>query len=331
MANIIIKLLSNITKQRLVVPVYHAVANNSPDHLKHLYKVRSEKEFIKDLDFLLKHYKPLSMQDLINRLESGASSEVNEFILTFDDGLREVFDVVRPILLSRGVSATIFLNTGFINNKEMFYRYKASLLVERLSNIGSSASLNKEMINILKNSSTDFESLKKEILSLGYEDIDKFKMLSEVLEVDFQHYLNNNQLYLSREQIESMIEDGFSFGAHSIDHPDYVKLSLEMQLKQSFKSVQNVKDWFGQKYGLFAFPFTDFGISKAYFDEMFACNKPKIHASFGTAGMKSDIFPQHLQRIPVENYSSSLSSTVIYVYLYYLLKVPFRKNKIKRS
>ena len=326
-----IKLLSNITKQRLVVPVYHAVASNPPDHLKHLYKVRSEEEFIKDLDFLLKHYKPLSMQDLINRMESGASSGVNEFILTFDDGLREVFDIVRPILLSKGFSATIFLNTGFIDNKEMFYRYKASLLVERFHTIGSSASLNNEMMNILKNSSTDFESLKNEILSLDYEDIDKFEKLSEVLEVDFQQYLKNSRPYLSQEQIESMIEDGFSFGAHSIDHPDYVKLSLERQLKQSFESVQNIKDWFGQKYGLFAFPFTDFGISKAFFDEMYTCNEPKINASFGTAGMKSDTYPQHLQRIPVENYSRSLSSTIIYEYLYYMMKVPLRKNKTKRS
>ena len=37
--------------------------------------------------------------------------------LTFDDGFRELHDVVAPILLRKGIPATFFVNSAFIDNK----------------------------------------------------------------------------------------------------------------------------------------------------------------------------------------------------------------------
>ena len=42
------------TGQRNIYPFYHAVSDEELIHIKHLYKVRTVKEFERDLDFLLK-------------------------------------------------------------------------------------------------------------------------------------------------------------------------------------------------------------------------------------------------------------------------------------
>ncbi|WP_262708643.1 polysaccharide deacetylase family protein [Natronoflexus pectinivorans] len=54
------------------------------------------------------------------------------FHLTFDDGLSEIYHETIPILEKKGIPATIFLNTGFIDNKKMFYRFKSSLVIESI-------------------------------------------------------------------------------------------------------------------------------------------------------------------------------------------------------
>ncbi len=331
MVNPILKFLSSITKQGLIIPVYHAISNSSPAHLKHLYGVRTVKEFENDLDYLLMHYKPLDINDFLNHLKEGKEFRKKGFLLTFDDGLREVFEVVRPILLSKGIPAIVFLNSGFVDNRDIFFRYKASILLENLKLMGDSSSTRKEIKKVLNLDGSDYESIRKSILGLGYEDSGKFEILARLLEVDFIKYLKDTKPYLDSDQIKTMIKEGFIFGGHSIDHPFYNNLTHDLQLKQTFESVKTVEERFAMDSGLFAFPFTDFGITKTFFEDIYSCKTPKIYASFGTAGLKKDTYAQHFQRIPVENYSRSLSSTVLFEYLYYLLKVLFGKNKIVRK
>jgi hypothetical protein len=98
-----------------------------------LYPVRSENIFKKDLDFLLKHYKPTNLTELLDIIKGKKILEHNCFHLSFDDGLKEIYDIVAPLLIERGIPATFFLNSSFADNKNLFYRYKASLLLEALS------------------------------------------------------------------------------------------------------------------------------------------------------------------------------------------------------
>src|SRR3989304_1455349 len=77
--------LINLTGQRLILPMYHTVTDFPPLHVKHLYPVKNKKEFINDLGFFLKYYKPISAAELIkiNRQDKAFG---NYFHLSFDDG-----------------------------------------------------------------------------------------------------------------------------------------------------------------------------------------------------------------------------------------------------
>ncbi|MFW5820773.1 MAG: hypothetical protein ACOCWA_05750, partial [Bacteroidota bacterium] len=83
------------TRQNTVFPFYHAVNDNPGPHLKYLYPVKSEREFKEDLDKILKHFRPVSPTELF---DSEARRKNAGFILSFDDGLREVYEIIAPIL-----------------------------------------------------------------------------------------------------------------------------------------------------------------------------------------------------------------------------------------
>ena len=86
---------------------------------------------------------------------------------------------------------------------------------------------------------------------------------------------------------------------------------------------------FGITQKLFAFPFTDHGVTKAFFENIFSDGK--VDFSFGGAGIKKDIHPRQLQRIPMEGWNASAEQILKSEYLYYLLRAPLGKNATVRK
>ena len=133
---------------------------------------------------------------------------------------------------------------------------------------------------------------------------------------------------MTSEQIRSLIHQGFTIGAHSCSHPYYSYIDLDEQLSQTLECMDILQKTFGIKQKLFAFPFTDDGVSKTFFDTIFENNQ--VDFSFGGAGIKNDIHPRQMQRIPMEGWNADAEQILKSEYLYYMLRAPFFKNTIKR-
>ena len=292
--------LARKTKQRLILPFYHLVSDETPKHVQHLYAARSIERFKEDLDFLLKHYNSISLEELITLNKSGKAINDNCFHITFDDGLKEFYTVVAPILKERGVHATVFLNADFIDNAALFYRFKASILFDELQN--------------------------DELLNLKYADKFILDGLANEHKVDFDAYLKKHQPYLTSEQIKELIGEGFTFGAHSKDHPLYKDLDFAEQLSQTQESLATIKSQFNLEYSVFSFPFTDDGVLQQLFNKI----SEFTDLTFGCAGIKEDSASNHLQRIPMET-SESGKEIIKTEYLYCLIKQKIGKNKIIRQ
>ena len=288
-------------------------------------------QFKEDLRFLLKHFKPINIDELIKIANGQKSVAQNSFFLSFDDGLSEISDTVAPILKEMGVPAAFFLNSSFIDNKEMFYRFKCSILVEYLLNKPPVKDIEVKIREVLVKHSISTENIRSGILAVKYENKHLLDEIATLLEVDFDEYLNSNKPYLTTAQIEELIKDGFAIGAHSADHPQYNYLSLEEQLSQTQRSMQFIQDKFDVQHKVFSFPFTDFGVSKDFFLKIFDGNNKIADISFGSAGLKKESFPNHFQRSPMEDANIPAEKMVATEYLYYLLKAPFGKNVIIRT
>jgi peptidoglycan/xylan/chitin deacetylase (PgdA/CDA1 family) len=224
--------------------------------------------------------------------------------------LREFYDPIAPMLLRKGIPAICFLNSGFLDNKDLFFRYKASLLIDFLPKLPGYTA--------------------EKLLSVRYENRTELDALATSIGFDFNEFLHQHQPYLQSSQVESLIEKGFHFGAHSVDHPEYQYLDLTEQLRQTTRSTETISNKFGLGYRLFSFPFTDYGVSRKFF-EIVLEEKKIADFTFGCAGLKTDVMPRHLQRIPMEANNLSAEAALRREFLYFWLKMPFGKNRIRRT
>lgn len=291
--------LVNWSGQRVLLPFYHVVSNTERPHYSHLYPIKSAEEFEQDLDLILEHFKPIGLKELIELKQGKIKPEKNVFHLTFDDGLQELYTTVAPILKKKKVPATFFINTEFLDNKAMFYRFKASILADVYAANGA--------LDMEHSAEKDMEEL---LGMLGFSVSD---------------YLNVQQPYLTSNQVNELIQDGFTIGAHSKSHPLYKNLSLKEQLDETMGSVDELVRKFNLNYRVFSFPFTDVGVSKDFYKTVNA----KLDLTFGTAGVKKDIDTINLQRIPMES-NNTAENLLKYHYFKAFIQKIVGKNKIKR-
>ena len=299
------------------LPFYHLVTNETPAHIKFLYKPFDTLAFEKHLDFYLKYYKPVEQISDFNK--SGY------FLLSFDDGLREVYDIVVPILKRKGVRAIIFVNSEFVDNRDLMFRYKASLLVDRLINKSLTAVEKQFLITAFKSHGLNFTVPKKSILNIDFSHRAIIDNLLENFEIDISQYLQEQKPYMTLNQLKSLEKDGFWIGMHSASHPDFKQLTVDEQLSDINAGLEWHRKNFPNQPDYFAFPFSDDGLKKTFIASFEAS---RISKSFGTAGIKKDICRSHYQRFPVEAYSGSINKIVRGELAYQLMLRIFGKYKV---
>jgi len=319
--------IEKLTQTNLTIPYYHMVSDDEKLHIKHLYKHKNIEQFKDDLDFFLKRYSSISLFDVLEFLQDARSLSNRPLLLTFDDGFGEMSEVVAPILVQKGIPATFFVNSAFIDNKGLCYQHKASVLVEYLQR--PSPRLEKEIRGVLVKSNMQFRDIKEGILSVRYQQQDLLDRIACLMDIDFNDYLLIHRPYLTSDQIERLIRDGFSIGAHSIDHPPYPSLSLKDQLFQTLESVRTIRQRFGLDYGAFAFPYSDNNVSEAFFLKLY--NSGLVNVSFGTSGLMDDTFPCNLQRIGMETSLMPAEIAIGRQLARKLFKLATRSGKIARK
>jgi peptidoglycan/xylan/chitin deacetylase (PgdA/CDA1 family) len=320
--------LVSVTKQKLILPCYHIISDRHLKHIVNLYKYKDVSSFKSDLDFFLRHYKPLGLFDLIKLVKDRSRPPTPSFFLSFDDGLKEFYNIIAPVLLEKGIPATCFLNSAFIDNKDMFFRYKESILIELINGINRKSTQWKVLKSWFSDNKMPVASYKKQLLRIKYVRRDMLDELAGILNFSFSDYLEKEKPYLTGGQIKELIAKGFTFGAHSIDHPEYRFISFEEQIRQTLGSMDEVSSRFNLDYRIFAFPFTDYEVGRQFFDKINGDNT--IDFTAGAAGMKRDSINNNVQRIPMDEYYLDAGDRIKIDYIYYLFKSVVNRNKITR-
>jgi peptidoglycan/xylan/chitin deacetylase (PgdA/CDA1 family) len=130
-------------------------------------------------------------------------------------------------------------------------------------------------------------------------------------------------------QIQQLLDQGFDIGSHSQNHPTYNLLSLEQQIAQTVQGQQLLEQQFELPHRVFAFPFTDYGVSRAFFERIL--RQEQFQLTFGGAGLKKESIKGQIQRFGVETQQSTPLRTTLHTeYCYFLIKAIFGKNTIQR-
>ncbi len=282
---------------------YHTVSDRHLPHLRYLIHMKTSKELETDLDYLGKHFKFITLAQFQVLLENGQQSGKRKLVLTFDDGYSEVSDIVQPLLIKKGIPAAFFVPSRFLDNKDMFYRCKVSIIRNFIATHTLSESLLHKLSETLHKPLSSKYDLIRFLVSLCYDNSGLVNCISEIMGIDFNQYLEKYHPYLSHEQIYSLLACGFEIGAHSMDHPFYGKIALEEQLRQTSTSMDFIQHTFKLPYRYFALPHSDVGVSAEFYYHV----RKNVDLLLGGYGLNS--YPQYhyFQRFSIEKYGISPS------------------------
>lgn len=297
--------LRSLSGVLLVVPYYHMVSDITVPHVSHLYRFRTIAEFKSDVEFLLRHFRPVTLGEIVDALNGKRTLSRHCFHLTFDDGFREMYDVVVPILQQAGVPATFFLNTAYLDGGGLAHYNALSVLLDRLQSRHArlSAAARRHVESLLPAATHGRITLRQRLLSIGYAQTSLVRPLAGACEIDLDKYVREASPHLSSDQVAAILKKGFSVGGHGHHHVVYSELPLSQQLEQTRTNMQFLSERFRVSPRAFAFPHTDLGVERTFFNDVFS--EPLLEVSFGTAGLVPHFHPRNLERVTMEKTSAS--------------------------
>ncbi len=242
-----------------VVLTYHGVLPDNPDN-KYAYENRNFvtiEEFEKQIQFLLKHYRPLRVENFTNsnnNLKKG-------FYITFDDGFQNNYLYALPVLKKYGLQACFFLTTRLIGTREFLRTEQITRLIHRTEKTKLILHLDKKRQFFLRN------SLEKEYASKFIRDYVKRKSISYVREVlkeiesqvdDVPAVMHQNDelryLYMNWDEIREVFSEGHVIGSHTDTHQILSNLTMDESLKELRISKYKIEKEIGEPCVTFSYP-----------------------------------------------------------------------------
>jgi peptidoglycan/xylan/chitin deacetylase (PgdA/CDA1 family) len=334
-----------------LIPFHHLVSDEPVPYIQKLYAFKNSRQFETDLDYLLQNFCPLSLQDVIDQLppnpplsnqpvlsrtQADTAPGKKGFLLCFDDGLRQVYEIVAPILLRKGIPAALFINPSFVDNKDIFYNLQKGWMLDQLDNSrGIRAAVNQACLEmagqLLGSPLRSPEQLKAAIRSIRYHNRHLVTGLSNLLGIDFESFKNDQQPYMTLPQLKELAGKGFAIGAHSMNHPLYADISPAEQIAQTIDSVQWVSHNFALPYKTFAFPHVDTGVKNAFFHQLVDPPKPELDLILGNSTGMLEKHPRVLHRFIGENPAIPMEKMAKAVLAYGLLRKTTGSQFVKRG
>lgn len=261
---------------KCLVVMYHYV-RNMPETLYPGIKGRLVADFMGQLDYLCRYHEPLRIGDFLKYCDGDGNLPSNGFYLTFDDGLRDHYEIVFPELQKRGIEGAFFphlepLLKGrvssvqklqfLINNLDfdIFYREFQEAMRQLFPAVDSS------IIQLPKESDKEGEVFNrfdetriayfKKAVTLDLPTKVKDVVLDHIFPKHFGHDLDFiKELYMSWSELSELRTAGMMIGGHTITHPYLSLLSFKEQLAEINGCMDMLNEKLNHRSILFAYPY----------------------------------------------------------------------------
>jgi peptidoglycan/xylan/chitin deacetylase (PgdA/CDA1 family) len=237
--------------------------------------------FIRQINYFKKNFHFLSAQEILDSIYSKNNLPLNSIVLTFDDGFKDHFLYVYPILKKLNIPALFFPPAKPIEENIVLDVHKIHFILANIKNkidivneIFSFIWMNQKKFN-LKNPKYYFDNIKidnrydtKEIVFIKrmLQRELPLQLRTEITHNLFKKFVTNNEytfsknLYLSLSEIKEMTDSGFYFSSHSYSHNWLSKLN-QIELKCEIKKSVDFCKKMGQKNDLImCYPYGDYNL-----------------------------------------------------------------------
>lgn len=133
------RILHPLRTGHISILMYHNISDSKEKAAHPYYLTNTSPEiFARQLDFLHENgYSVIGLQDVIKHLKSTEKIRNKYVVITFDDGYRDFYTNAFPILKKYGFSATVFLPTVFISDRELKLKGKEHLSWDEVQKLRS--------------------------------------------------------------------------------------------------------------------------------------------------------------------------------------------------
>ena len=230
--------------QRLVIVTYHYIRDLPNTPFPKIKGLLTE-EFRKQIDYLVSRYDMASWDSVLDFLHGDYIPKRDICYLTFDDGLKDHYMNVMPILLEKGVMGTFFPITTCLEESRVTSVHKNHFLMAKLE----FNDLYRGFVNCISDLAPEAKleadpKVVREMYPWDEPDVATYKYYvnhslpaesERVLDILFQenfpdeHNFASN-LYMNWSEVEELQRQGMSIGAHSHQHRAFSKLSPSDQV-----------------------------------------------------------------------------------------------------
>jgi peptidoglycan/xylan/chitin deacetylase (PgdA/CDA1 family) len=250
--------LEKVVRRSVIGFCYHTVSDRQLPHIASLYRCKSVAQFRRDLDFLRDFYHVAGYEEL-ERARSVANGKPLA-VITFDDGLAECHDVIRPLLLEYGLPAIFFVTTEFLDNRRLFYRQKVALCIDSLSRLAGpeAAAARSEIARLFDVGADNEQQLVARLQAATWKEEPAIDAACSALGIDTEGYLRTVRPYLTVAQVRTLAADGFTIGAHGTSHQRLgamTEAEARAEIITSCTVVSTIVPGKGSGRVPFAFPF----------------------------------------------------------------------------
>ena len=255
--------------------MYHYVRNMHETKYPEIKGLLVDK-FRNQLDYLMKNYTIIKTEEYIDYLEGRGDIPDNSCILSFDDGLKDHYENVFPILKEKGVSGSFFVATKPLVDNSVLPVQKVQFLLASAGSEKLASELNKILkIRYPELSGPHFiDGVEHSGREAWYDEWDTtltsnlkyciaslpWKVKDEIVDEIFSEFFGDEssfskELYLNWSEIKEMLDAGMSFGTHSHSHPDLSKLSKEDQFNELKLSKEIMEEKLDREINICSYPY----------------------------------------------------------------------------
>ncbi len=109
---------------------YHGLGDRNSPCMRYLDDELPEAVFARQIDYLMAHYRVVSLSDAVASIDDDASAKP-VCCISFDDGLASVYHRAFRILKAHGLPFCVFVNTASVDNRALLWLHSLSYLIDK--------------------------------------------------------------------------------------------------------------------------------------------------------------------------------------------------------
>ena len=232
-----------VLRRRAVVLMYHRVLTDDErkSAASHPGIVVDEQTFARHMAVLRRRFVVLSIEEFADRLERRLPFPSSACLITFDDGWRDNYSNVLPILERHRLPALIFLPVNFIGARRVFWQEALTrLLTMAISEARRDPARRARFCEILRVADLDglLDVADKDPKLTIMETVGARKHVSAAtlrsvqtglateLGVRLEHFARMDG-FMDWSEVQTMSERGIAFGGHGAEHRLLTQISPE--------------------------------------------------------------------------------------------------------